>query len=179
MAQKSESDLRVTRNKLEAPKVPREIDVRHWMGKHWDGWIEFREPARGTGLGAPDCQIMLPDGFIVPIEFKVGGFMPGKGFQSTPLRPAQIEWHRRFVLHGGIALLAGGFYFPPKDRHLGDGLQLGLITGRMASKFVNAKSMLGLQFRVADEYSLRDRIMETLLEEEDVLSRESDQHQPY
>lgn len=173
MAQKSESEFG-------GIKAPREIEVRHWMKRYWDGWIEFREPARGTGLGAPDCQIMLPDGFLVPIEFKIGWFgANGEGFRSTPLRPAQIEWHRQFVLHGGIALIGVGFYFPPKDRHLGDGMQLGLIAGRQASKFVSPKSMLGLQFSVADETTLRDRIMETLMEEEDVLSREIDQHQPY
>lgn len=157
-------------------KPPAEIAVRRWFRKHWEGWCEFREPARGVGVGSPDCIAMMPDGFLVPVEFKVGWF-GSNGFMSTSLRPAQVEWHRNFVMHGGIALIAVGFYFPP-TKGLGDGLHVALTPGRHAKKFLTPDDMRGLTFSIAGENNLFDVLSEVLMEEENVLGGESNQHLP-
>lgn len=150
---------------------PPEIAVRHWFRDQWPYWKEFREPARGVGTGSPDCLFMTADGFLTPLEFKVGWFDKVKGFESTPLRPAQMEWHRRFVLAGGIALIGVGFYHPES----GD-MMLGMCTSMHAPKFKTRDLRKQIDLECAwDSQSLDRVVAELLMEADDVLGGSLDQ----
>ena len=68
-----------------------ERDVKRDFLKRWDGWSDAFEPARGSGTGYPDCQIVIARAnVIVPIEFKRGAIVKGN-LTVEEIRPAQIS----------------------------------------------------------------------------------------
>lgn len=79
-----------------------ESHVRAEFKARWSGWIETYQPGLGGGTGVPDTQIMAWPPLIVPIELKRGEIIAGR-LMVDRVRPAQVSWHTRFGLAGGIS----------------------------------------------------------------------------
>lgn len=58
-----------------------------------DLWCEAYEPRLGGGTGIADLNLAV-EGFLVPIELKVGEVRTGRLF-CDEIRPDQIGWHNR------------------------------------------------------------------------------------
>tara|TARA_R110000822_G_scaffold287462_1_gene408721 strand:- start:285 stop:725 length:441 start_codon:yes stop_codon:yes gene_type:complete len=69
-----------------------ESEMKVWLRKNWDGWMETYEPRIGSGIGIPDVQIVV-DKAIIPIELKLAR-VEREMLYSSPIRPSQIAWHR-------------------------------------------------------------------------------------
>lgn len=83
-----------------------EKHLRTWWADRWPHWMEWREPGKGCGVGAPDMQILLGgSGVIVPVELKLGSIGRAAAFN---VRPAQFVWHRRFAESGGTSCFLVG-----------------------------------------------------------------------
>jgi len=68
-----------------------ERDVKRDFLKRWDGWYDTFEPARGSGTGHPDCQLVIvKPNWILPLEFKRGSIVKGN-LTVEEIRPAQIS----------------------------------------------------------------------------------------
>ena len=87
-----------------------ETEFKRWFRKNYQGWSESYEPGHGGGIGIPDIQI-LRGGVLVPIEMKVGNsfsFRDSMLLQPRNIRPAQISWHKRFKVAGGLSFFYVG-----------------------------------------------------------------------
>lgn len=104
-----------------------EGDVRKWMRSHWPGWIDWREPGKGLGAGAPDCEV-LAGRVILPLELKAGAW-EGALLKPHRVRPAQVGWHTSINSWGGRTGLVIGC------RSLAKGLEILLVSGRHVRKW--------------------------------------------
>lgn len=88
---------------------------KEWFRRQWrrrGHWIESYEPRRGSGMGIPDIQVLLPSeslglSVLLPIELKIGKITRNRLFPRE-IRGSQIVWHRDFRRAGGKAMVLVG-----------------------------------------------------------------------
>jgi hypothetical protein len=98
-----------------------EKDLRKWLKDGWKGWMEWREPAKGCGVGAPDAQLLMGCGgpekrWLLPVELKRWGnamMVDGNRRISVLMRPQQINWHNAFMEGGGTSAVVCSFHDIP------------------------------------------------------------------
>lgn len=82
-----------------------EQDFKKWIcDKAWKGFVTRVEPGLGGDTGNPDLFIQpdcLPG--MLGIELKLGRIVGGTLY-TDDVRPAQISWHSRLALQGGISM---------------------------------------------------------------------------
>jgi hypothetical protein len=89
------------------PSSP-EIFFKNGFLKSFGTWHTKVEPGIGSDVGAADVFMLdrEPSPWcrsIIPVEFKIGEFRPDHGGGAIfcrPVRPAQMEWHRKFAETG-------------------------------------------------------------------------------
>jgi hypothetical protein len=79
--------------------MPTETEYKRKFREICGCWTEVYEPARGSGTGYPDVQ-MLVDGVLIPVEMKRGDIKNGF-VRPHRIRPSQIAWHHAFGAAGG------------------------------------------------------------------------------
>ena len=93
-----------------------EVDFKSWFMKSWaPHWSEAYEPRGGTGMGLPDVQVLINE-VLLPLELKIGMEHDAILFPRD-VRPAQIEWHRRFAAAGGNSAMLVGLPVDNKRRY--------------------------------------------------------------
>ena len=93
-----------------------ESEFRDWVRGHWMGWIDGREPRGrgsragwGSGTGAPDLQVGVDRGYILPIELKLGEIRKER-LVVNDLHEPQRKWHARAGAAGVITATMAGVY---------------------------------------------------------------------
>jgi hypothetical protein len=117
-----------------------EKDFRKEVRKLWKPrWIDTYEPTLGTGIGFPDCQLLI-DRQLMPVELKIG-ILEKRAYDRivlvpSDIRPDQKIWHRNFdraggcsIFLAGIKLSDGSFASYAFAGTRGYGAELGLIVG--------------------------------------------------
>lgn len=77
--------------------------------RRWTGWSDTFEPARGSGVGFPDCQLVLEGDIAIPIEFKKGTEYKNS-ITIAQIRAAQVSWHTRYNAEGHKSFFVVGVF---------------------------------------------------------------------
>jgi hypothetical protein len=93
-----ESFVRVTKTKGVS-----EREFSKWVCKNWHSFVARVEAGLGGDPGNADLFLLTEHG-LVPCELKTGRVKGGRLY-SDEVRPAQIQWHSRLALEGGISFL--------------------------------------------------------------------------
>jgi hypothetical protein len=93
-----ESFVRVTKTKGVS-----EREFSKWVCKNWHSFVARVEAGLGGDPGNADLFLLTEHGMI-PCELKTGRVKGGRLY-SDEVRPAQIQWHSRLALEGGISFL--------------------------------------------------------------------------
>lgn len=80
-----------------------ERDLRKLVRAKWDGWVDWLEPRGNAGLGRPDADFMH-EGFVVPVELKIGQRVGDTNDLRCVVRPEQVSWQVRFFGSGGTSM---------------------------------------------------------------------------
>lgn len=84
----------------------KEIDLKRWVLREWQGWSSSYEPRQGGTVGIADLQIVC-NGHLIPVELKVGKVALGQ-LTVEKIRPAQVQWHQNLSQYGvGSIFLVG------------------------------------------------------------------------
>lgn len=87
-----------------------EQDFKNWFRSKYR-WSMCVEPALGTGDGMPDvCVLPGPGEPLKLVECKIGHFVDGTLYPRK-IRPAQINWHRKFMEAGGQSNFVVGVWY--------------------------------------------------------------------
>lgn len=74
----------------------KETVLKNWLCNKWEasgGWCERYEPARGSGVGYPDVQLLVEQ--LIPVELKIIESIRNGYMYSEEVRGSQIGWHTR------------------------------------------------------------------------------------
>lgn len=77
-------------------------------------WSEAYEPAKGSGTGYPDIQLLSPQKVLLPAELKVGEIKNGR-VHPREVRGDQVVWAHNFHRFGGISVMMIGVEYPLKS----------------------------------------------------------------
>lgn len=80
-----------------------EREFSKWVYKNWHSFVARVEAGLGGDPGNADLFLLTEHGMI-PCELKTGR-IKGNRLYSDEVRPAQIQWHSRLALEGGISIL--------------------------------------------------------------------------
>jgi hypothetical protein len=70
-------------------------------------WSEAYEPAKGSGTGYPDIQLLSPQKVLLPAELKVGEIKNGR-VHPRDVRGDQVVWAHNFRRFGGTSIMMIG-----------------------------------------------------------------------
>ncbi len=76
---------------IRASKMMLEKHLKFWLNNAYHGQLKFIEPALGSSVGMPDCEIPFGKG-VMAVETKIGT-LTRSGFLHITMRPSQYRYH--------------------------------------------------------------------------------------